>query len=43
MELPVDLKDDISYRLTMDQISTLTARLHVDLMRQASAVCPGGA
>jgi len=27
----------------MDQISTLAVRLHVDLRRQASAVCPGAA
>jgi len=33
----------ISYRLTMDLMDALTAltvRLHVDLRRQASALCP---
>jgi hypothetical protein len=39
MKLSVDEKDYFSYRLTMDQISTLAARLHVDLRRQASTVC----
>jgi len=43
MGMPIDPEGDISYRLSMDQISTLAARLHVDLRRQASAVCPGGA
>jgi len=41
MEMPIDPEGDISYRLSMDQISTLAARLHVDLRRQASAVCRG--
>ncbi len=41
MGKPIDPEGDISYRLSMDQISTLAARLHVDLRRQASAVCPG--
>jgi len=41
--MPIDPEGDISYRLSMDQISTLAVRLHVDLRRQASAVCPGGA
>jgi hypothetical protein len=49
MGLAVDREVDISYCLTMDQISltldqisTLVVRLHVDLRRQASATCPGG-
>jgi len=41
MELSVDREVYISYCLTMDQINLLVARLHVDLRRQASAVCPG--
>jgi len=41
--LPIDAEGNISYRLSMDQISTLAVRLHVDLRRQASAVCPGAA
>ena len=41
MGLPVDREVYISYCLTMDQINPLVARLHVDLRRQASAVCPG--
>jgi hypothetical protein len=40
MELAVDREVYISYCLTMDQIKALVARLHVDLRRQASAVCP---
>lgn len=43
MKMAIDAEGNISYRLSMDQISTLTARLHVDLRRQASAVCLGGA
>ena len=43
MKMAIDAEGNISYRLSMDQISTLAARLHVDLRRQASAVCPGGA
>jgi len=43
MGMPIDPEGDISYRLSMDQISTLAARLHVDLRRQASAVCRGAA
>ena len=43
MGMPIDPEGDISYRLSMDQISALAARLHVDLRRQASAVCRGAA
>jgi hypothetical protein len=39
----LDEEDDISYRLYMDEFGTLTARLHVDLGRRASAACPGAA
>jgi hypothetical protein len=40
--LSVDYEGYISYRLNMDQIKTLTTRLHVDLRRQASAICTRG-
>jgi hypothetical protein len=40
--LPVDYEGYNSYRLNMDQITALTTRRHVDLRRQASAICTRG-